>query len=274
MTGLSRDEVARFRRDGALFPLRVLDPDEIGACLRRLQRLEAERAGRLSPALNAKAHLLLPWLWDMVHDVRILDAVEALLGPDLLCWGTSFIIKRPGESRYVAWHQDATYWGLSSPRAVTAWVAFTPSTRDNGCVRVIRGSHKAILPHVNSRDPDNLLGLRERTADRVDESRAIDLELAPGEMSLHDVLVVHGSEPNRSEAPRIGFAIRYIPSDVGQVVGERNSATLVRGREHGHFDLEQRPESEFCPLALARHADILRRGMSVLFSAARRDGER
>lgn len=266
---LADAEVGKFARDGYLFPIRVYSADQIAARLRWLEAIEATKAGRIAPAQNAKIHLLVPWLWDIVHDAAIVDAVEDLLGPDLLCWGTSFIVKNGPEQRHVTWHQDATHWSLTSPRAVTAWLAFTPSRRENGCVRMIPGSNQRVLPHRDSGDRLNMLGRREQVVEEVDEADAVDIVLAPGEMSLHDPLVVHGSEPNLSTTRRVGFAIRYIPADVGQADGLRNSATHVRGRDYGNFERETAPEAPFHPDAVQRHRAALRMGMEVIF---RNDG--
>jgi phytanoyl-CoA dioxygenase PhyH len=267
---LDRQQVETFGHDGVLFPVRALPPEEAAEALARLERIEAARAGRLPPASNAKPHLLIPWLWDIVNDARILDPVEDLLGPDILCFATSFIIKNADSERYVAWHQDATYWGLSAPTAVTAWVALSPSTPENGCVRFVPGSHRAPLAHDNTGDPKNILGRRERLVGEIDDTKAVSAILGPGEMSLHDVLIVHGSDPNRSRARRVGFSIRYIPADLRSVGRDRNSATLVRGRDFGHFELEERPEGEFHPAAVARHSGVLRRTMSSIFASGER----
>lgn len=265
---LDESSVARFARDGFLSPVRVYSAEEMALRLSWLESIEESRAGRIPPALNAKVHLLVPWLWDMVHAPEIVDAVEDLLGPDLLCWGTSFISKQGPDPRHVTWHQDATHWNLTAPRAVTAWIAFTPSSRANGCVRMIPGSNRQAVPHRDSGDRLNMLGRREMVIDTVEETDAVDIVLAPGEMSLHDPLTIHGSEPNRSTSRRVGFAIRYIPGDVGQRHGLRNSATLVRGRDHGHFDLETAPEGLFHPDAIRRHRKVLRSGMEVIFGDA------
>jgi ectoine hydroxylase-related dioxygenase (phytanoyl-CoA dioxygenase family) len=200
-----------------------------------------------------------------VRDSSIVDPVEDLIGPDILCLGTSFISKAARGSRYVTWHQDATHWNLSAPVAVTAWVALTPSTRTNGCVRVIPGTNKKGLPHRDNGDRANMLGRREEVLGGIDAAQAVDVVLAPGEMSLHDPLVVHGSEPNRSVARRTGFAIRYIPAHAALRDGQRSSATLVRGRDHGHFDLEVPPEGLFHPAAMQRHARIVRLLLAVIF---------
>lgn len=267
---LTDTQLAAFQRDGVIFPVRVLGTAE--AQLRRqwLEKIEEQRAGRIPPSLNAKIHLLLPWLWELVHHPTILDAVEDLLGPDLLCFGTSFIIKNPQDSRYVTWHQDQTHWSLTEPIAVTAWLAFTPSTAENGCVRMIPGSNRTILAHRDNGDRLNMLGRREEVIAAADETRAIDVALMPGEMSLHDPLIVHSSRPNRSADRRIGFAIRYIPARIAQRHGQRNSATWVRGRDHGHFEPEHAPAAPFHPEALRRHAHSLRQGMAVIFGKEER----
>lgn len=265
---LSQDQIDSFSREGYLFPIRALETQEAAAALARLEAMEAERDGRLPPLFNAKPHLLMPWLWDIVHDARIVDCVEDLLGPDLLCLGTSFISKRPMDQRYVAWHQDVTYWGLASPEAVTAWVALTPSAPQNGCVRAIPGTHLKTLAHTDSGDGANLLGRGEKMVDEVEEQRAIDFTLAPGEMSVHHCLVAHGSAANHSDMRRVGFAIRYVPGRVAQKPGAHNTATLVRGRDCGNFELEQAPEGEFHPEAVRRHTAIFRRGMKVIFDGA------
>jgi hypothetical protein len=261
---LSSDQVERFRTQGIIFPVRAFGATEISERYEALQAMENARAGRLPPLLNFKPHLLVPWLWDMIHDPRILDHVEDLLGPDILCWGASFFNKQPEDPSHVPWHQDATYWGLSSNDGVTAWVAFTPSVRANGCMRVVAGAHRAPLPHGDTFDRANMLPGREEVLIEVDESHVLDVELAPGEMSLHDRLIVHGSEPNRSGMRRVGFAIRYIPGILRQRGEQRGSATLVRGRDHGTFDLEERPQSNFDPAARARHPTLLRRWTKIV----------
>lgn len=266
------DPAARYRRDGVLFPLRALPGEEIAECLRRLESVERARAGRLPPSLSLKPHLLIPGLWDLVHDPRILGPVEALLGPDLLCWASSFFSKAPGQPQHVPWHQDASYWGLDRPIALTAWVAFTPSSPENGCLRIVPGSQHTLLPHGDSRDPANMLFGRETVLARVDEERAVDVILSPGEMSLHHPLLLHGSRANRSGQRRIGFAIRYIAGDLRQIGDMRGSATLVRGRDHGHFDLERQPEGEFHPAALERHRVLLRRFVSLIRREIARHG--
>ena len=255
---MTPQDIERYRETGFLAPLRALPPDEMALNLARLEQEEAGRGGRIGAVQNIKTHLLLPWIWDLVHDPRIVDPVAAILGPDVLCWASGFFDKRPGEARHVPWHQDATYWGLTEPHALTAWLAFTPSGPANGGLRVVPGTHRTPVHHRDTFDNTNMLPGREEVAVEVDEAQAVDIVLAPGEMSLHHLLLVHGSRPNQGSARRCGLAIRYIAGHLGRARGARGTATLVRGRDHGSFALEQAPEGPFHPAATARYRDIVR----------------
>jgi non-heme Fe2+,alpha-ketoglutarate-dependent halogenase len=181
-------------------------------------------------------------------------------------YGVDSFTKEARSAGFVSWHQDATYWGLSEPDVVTAWVAFTESTPANGNMRVIPGSHRTPVPHVDTFHPDNLLSRGQEISVEVDESQAADIVLQPGEMSLHHVLMVHGSGANPSSDRRIGFAIRYIPTRLRQTGGPRDSATLVRGADtFGHFEPEPRPATDLDPAMLALHAEISDRQARILY---------
>ena len=196
----------------------------------------------------------------------MLDAVEQVIGPNILVWGSSFFIKEPRNPSFVSWHQDSTYWGLEPPDIVTAWVALSESIHENGAMRVIPGSHKLDqAPHRDTFAADNLLSRGQEIMVEVDESKAVELPLQPGEMSLHHVRLIHGSEANPSAKRRIGFAIRYVPTYVRQAVGMRDSATLVRGVDnYRHFEPERRPEFDMAPAAQAHHAEVMARINQVL----------
>jgi ectoine hydroxylase-related dioxygenase (phytanoyl-CoA dioxygenase family) len=166
----------------------------------------------------------------------------------------------------VSWHQDSTYWGLSEPDVLTAWVAFSESSIESGAMRMVPGTHTEQVPHRDTFAPDNLLSRGQEVMVEVDEARAVDVVLHPGEMSLHHVRMFHGSPPNRSADRRIGYAIRYIPTHVRQVAGPRDTATLVRGvDEYHHFDHETSPAADLDPAARARHAAIMQRQGELLY---------
>jgi len=228
---LSEVQIAAYERDGFLAPVAAMSGAEARALRARLETIEAGTGGPLRGDLRHKAHLLFPFLAELIRHPVILDAVEDLLGPDILCWNTNFFIKEAETPSFVSWHQDSTYWGLSSPDVCTAWVALTPSNLDNGAMAVIPKSHtKDQIPHRDTFDRHNLLTRGQEVAVEVDEKEAMPLVLLPGEMSLHHVRLVHGSPPNPSPDRRIGFAIRYIPTRIHQLEGE-DSATLVRGAD-------------------------------------------
>jgi len=270
---LTPAEVAAYWERGYHFPVRAYDAAEAATLLEQLRATEARLGGRIEGRNAQKPHLLFPWVCDLVRDPRITDAVADILGPDLLCWGTTFFIKGAGDPAYVSWHQDGTYWGLSEPDVTTAWIALTPSTPEAGNMRVVPGTHRAPVPHTDTFAADNLLSRGQEVAVEVDEADAVDLTLQPGEMSLHHVLLVHGSEPNRASWPRVGLAIRYVPTRVRQIAGERDSALLVRGEDHFHnFEHEQPPEAELHPDAVARHAAVLDRQLAILYRGAEQPG--
>ena len=271
---LEPDAVTAYRRDGIHFPLRVLPESEAASLLARLEAIEAAHGGRLPARMNQKPHLLFSWLHALVRHPRILDAVEDVLGPDLLCWSAQFFAKNGGDPGYVSWHQDGTYWGLSSPEVVTAWVALTPSTVESGCMRVVPGTQHAQFAHKDTFAETNLLSRGQEVQVDVNAADAVDVVLAAGEMSLHHVLIVHGSAPNRAAHRRVGFAIRYVSANVRQTSGVRESATLVRGSDRcNHFDHELAPEADLHPDAVARHTEIVERQLKVLYAGAAKPGK-
>ncbi|HXF18658.1 MAG TPA: phytanoyl-CoA dioxygenase family protein, partial [Burkholderiales bacterium] len=188
-------------------------------------------------------------------------------GPNLLVWGSSFFIKEPNDPAYISWHQDSTYWGLSHPDIVTAWVALTVSDVANGAMRVVPGTHlKDQLPHNDTFAENNLLTRGQEVAVEVEDDKAVYLTLQPGEMSLHHVRIVHGSEPNRAHYRRMGFAIRYVPTYVRQTEGPRDYATLVRGRDDfHHFDYEPEPRIDLGAEEVAAHKRITEEANKILY---------
>ncbi|MEQ8404497.1 MAG: phytanoyl-CoA dioxygenase family protein [Oceanicaulis sp.] len=258
---------ASYAREGYVSPLTVLSAAECETLRSKMNALGEARGGLLPPGLNMKAHLLVPALWRLVQDPRVIEPVAAILGEDVLCWGSSFFDKRPGDAGHAPWHQDSTYWGLERPDALTAWVALTHSTPENGCLRVIPGSHSVQIAHKHAHDPDNMLLGGEVICANVDEAKAVDLALKPGEMSIHHQQLIHGSRRNRSTERRFGFAIRYIAGHLRSAGGAgyaRSYATLVRGKDHGGFILETAPERDLDRDALRRHGRILRATYNVV----------
>ena len=236
---LTTAQVEQYHRDGIVFPVPVLSPSETAHFRAAFEEVAARLGGR--PVAQALGHTqsYFRWAYDLATHPRILDAVEDVLGPNLLVWTVSIFPKYPRDPGYISWHQDGTYWGLDSTRVVTAWVALTDSTRDNGCMRVVPGSHRQpILPHRDTYAADNRLSRGQEIEVEVAEQDAVDVVLRAGEMSLHHVNIIHGSNSNPSDGSRIGFAPRFMTPETRQIDGEPLTAVLARGRDnHGHFQL-------------------------------------
>ena len=263
---LSQAAVEAYRRDGYYAPVRVMSADDAKGFRAALEAHEAKSGQPLQGNMRHKTHLLFTWADALVHHPKVLDAVEDAIGPDILCWTTTFFIKEANSPGFVSWHQDSTYWGLDPDEVITAWVAFTEVDEANGYMQVIPGSHKIDqLPHVDTFLKDNLLSRGQEIAVEVDRGKAVGIDLKAGEMSIHHIKLVHGSEPNRSGDRRIGFAIRYIPTYVRQTK-VRDSAMLVHGTDkYGNFDLEPRPRSDLDVGAMAAHADAVGRQVKALY---------
>jgi ectoine hydroxylase-related dioxygenase (phytanoyl-CoA dioxygenase family) len=263
---LSAAAVEAFGRDGYYSPIRATSADDARQYRDALEAHEAKAGAPLQGNWRHKTHLLFTWADALVHHPQIVDAVEDVIGPNILCWTTNFFIKERKSPGFVSWHQDSTYWGLEPDDVVTAWVALTEVTPENGCMQVIPGSHRIDqLPHLDTFHKDNLLSRGQEIAVDVDKSKAVSLAMRAGEMSLHHIKLVHGSDPNRSDDRRIGFAIRYIPTYVRQTK-VRDSATLVRGVDTvGAFDHEPRPRRDLDDAALAAHADAIDRQVRALY---------
>ena len=272
MKALPHAAVEHYAAQGYYAPVPVLSTAEAAALRGKLEAFEGG-AGPMAGKLRHKSHLLFTWLNGLIRHPRILDAVEDLIGPDILCWGSSFFIKEPRNPGFVSWHQDSTYWGLDPADVVTAWVALSDSTATNGAMRVMPGTHKLEqVPHRDTFRPENLLSRGQEIMVDVDERQAVMLDLAAGEMSLHHVRLIHGSDPNPTGQRRIGFAIRYIPTYVRQVAGAHDSATLVRGVDRfGHFEAEQVPEADMSDAAVAYHAAVTGAHAKILMRETGRD---
>ena len=232
------------------------------------EELEAALGGRPKATELAQLAKNFRWAWDLVRHGAVLDAVEDVLGPNIICWADSVFPKQPHDPGFVTFHQDATYWGLSSTQVTTAWIALTESTPANGCMRVVPGTHThQIHPHNDTWADDNLLSRGQEVEVDVDEDDVVDLLLQPGEMSLHHVKIIHGSNANRSDRKRIGYAPRYVTPEVKQVqIEERQRAVLARGRdEYHHFDLmEHPPPDDPFDVVVDRHLQAARQHIEEL----------
>jgi non-heme Fe2+,alpha-ketoglutarate-dependent halogenase len=265
-------QVAHYHTYGYIAPVRVMPEEQALRLRERLEEFEHTQ-GERKGLLRHKPHLLFTWLADLVRQEKILDAIQDLYGENLLCWTSNFFIKEGHDPTYVSWHQDSTYWGLSKPDVVTAWVALSESNKSNGAMEVVPATHLLDqIPHKDTFARNNALTRGQEVAVEVDQNLAIAIELLPGEMSLHHVRIIHGSPPNRSARRRIGLAIRYMPTEVRQLEGN-DSATLVRGIDHFKtFHHEPRPAHDLDPEALAFHHEATNRNAKILYKGSEAKG--
>jgi ectoine hydroxylase-related dioxygenase (phytanoyl-CoA dioxygenase family) len=269
---LNENAIEQYNREGYYFPVKILDDEGVAANRAHLEKFEVDQGSPIAGAQRSKSHLLFTWVDDLMRYEKILDAVEDLIGPDILCWNTIFWIKEADSPSFVSWHQDVRYWGLDTSELITAWLALSPATEESGCMRVLPGSHvEPVLPHRDEYHDDNLLTRGQEIAVEVDESKTVSMALAPGQASLHNVGLAHASGPNRTGDRRIGISMHYISTRTRQTAGEWDSAALVRGEDrYGHFHLTPVPERDFDPDALAFHERASGALRDILF----RDAER
>jgi non-heme Fe2+,alpha-ketoglutarate-dependent halogenase len=258
---LTPEQIERYRYNGYLYPLAGPSAEELAECNAGMARFEewlgqpinqSDRRWRSAP------YVMLPWADALVRNPRILDAVESVIGPDILVYTTTFFIKEADSPTYAAWHQDATYFGLTPHEHVTAWVALTNAGEEEGCMEVV--SAKAAprqLHHAALRLEHSINGGGQAIVERFYEGGGEMMALNAGQFSLHHTLCCHRSAPNRSAHRRVGLGISYIPAHCRVTGPVRMSARLVRGRDTGgHFDLIPAPEGELHPDAVARHERV------------------
>lgn len=229
---LDREAVLRaYETDGYVIFRGVIDAGLIAEAsdhVAWLQRRHPELRGE-----QLDTHLVTgdPFWVRLVGDDRLLDIAEIFVGPDIALFASHYISKPPFSGQPVLWHQDGAYWPLEPMDVVTVWLAVDPSLPENGCMRVIPGSHRGDLHAVRQRD-DTENVLRSESAVDVDESRAVDVILEPGDVEVHHPAIMHGSNPNTSPRRRCGLTIRYIPTST-RIVSEQQpyaSAYLLRGK--------------------------------------------
>ncbi len=277
---LSDEQVASYRSDGYLLPITVADPrvatgwcDEIEA-LERRWRDEPSLTRPFVDYVRANFHIVSSTAARLAHESSILDAVESILGPDIICWMTELIVKEPHSTKILTMHQDLTYWGLDgADHLVTAWIALSPATIANGAMQFVGGSHRqGQVAHHDTYGADNLLSRGQEVAVEYDPADLVPVELQPGEMSLHHGLMFHGSGPNTTDDRRVALVIRYCSPAVSQLVSATDYGMVVRGvNRTSNLLATPVPFADFTPEAIALHAEITTMQSTPLAANADRD---
>ena len=259
--GLSEADVARFERDGFLFPVDAFSRDEARNYLDQLESFERREGREFGKGHNFKPHLLFRWVDEIVYHPAVLNPVEDLIGPDIRLFHLSVWPKHAHDPAFVSWHQDATYFGLEPAVQVTAWVALTDAPVEAGCIEVVPGSHRSgQLHHGQSESPHNLLSRGQTVSEDFDWHGTVFMAVRAGQMSLHHTHLIHRSGPNQSDHRRIGLGISYSPASARCRCATRLSAMLVRGVDrYGHFDDEPRPREDYGAAERAVNGDELGR---------------
>ena len=244
MSYLSSNQLKQYKDDGFVSPINIFSKEKAKEIRKEIELIENKIPGELEKSGRYNAHLISPLLDEVTHNSKILDAVESLIGKNILVCGTTLFIKNPNEKGFVSYHQDAKYIGLEPHNWVTAWVAITDSNEKNGCMRMWSGSHKDNLKeHDEKFNKGNLL-TRGQTVKNVPNEKTTPLILNAGQMSLHHPTIVHGSGLNKSDDRRIGFVIQsYIGTNVKQILG-KNGVQVARGiDEFNYHEKIDRPKS-------------------------------
>lgn len=244
------DYQRRYEKDGIFFPVNIFSPVEIDDYRRDFDNVDATQGFDRSNQSSSGRHFDLEFVWRIATCPRLLDLMKDLIGSDILLLDTDFFVKHgnPSGDKFVAWHQDVTYWGLEPAEAHTAWIAIDDCDIGNGCMRVITGSHHdGIARHGTSARSGNLLSINQEIPDEiVDSKNAVDVELLAGQVSIHNGLLFHASMPNRSKRRRAGLTVRYISTKVHQrkknSYGKEWHPVLVAGEDsYQHFSLKKAP---------------------------------
>ena len=247
---LTDEQVANYHRDGYIAPVRALDDAETADFRKKFEAYEAAHEGWYEMSKGQKLYLLQTWARDLGQHPKILDAVEDVMGPNLMVWGLSLFVKDANSPSYVSWHQDSTYWGLSKPDVVTAWIALSPANKQSGCMKMMPGTHKwEQVEHKDTLAQENLLTRGQEIAVDVDDKDAEYLELEPGEISLHNIRTVHASAPKsiRSSPDRHCHSLHRAARETDQRRRRQRLAGARRRHPTATSSWKLRPQPTWTP---------------------------
>jgi ectoine hydroxylase-related dioxygenase (phytanoyl-CoA dioxygenase family) len=260
-------------QQGYYFPIDAIDAKQVAGYRQQLENL-LDSDSNLTLGYNKQLnhmHVVSRFANEIVRNKRILDIVEAIIGPDILVWGSTFFVKQPNTEGFVSWHQDLRYWGLEDSNAlVSAWLALGPVNKANGCMRFIPASHRnGLVEHSDNFEEDNFLYRGQRAQVEINESSAVHVELEPGQISLHHGYLLHASAPNHSNQYRLGYTMNFIAPHNRQVIATTDYAMLVRGQDrYGYFEPVPAPQTDFSETALAWHNRVLKAHDEATFAGA------
>ncbi len=232
---LTMQQIEAYRHDGFYFPINGIGEHRAVAARNDLEAYERELGKPLTAAGREeryKLHVRLPWACNLVRAPEILDAVEDIIGPDIMVWTSTFFIKEPQTTAITMWHQDATYFGLRPHHHITAWIALSEASETAGCMEFVsEGGNGRLYQHKANADPNSINGGGQTISERFEKGKSVRGKLRMGEFSLHHTLCIHSSPPNNSMDRRIGYGISYIPASTRHIGSIPQRAMLVRGED-------------------------------------------
>jgi phytanoyl-CoA hydroxylase len=276
---LTQKQKDQYWKDGYLFPIKVADSAQAKLWRTELEQIERDWLDNglplpLNTYKRVNAQVIMPLACEIGLHAPILDAVEGVLGPDVMLYSVEFLTKEPRTKHVVTMHQDLAYWGMGDmDNILTAWLALSPATCASGCMDFVQGSHKnAILDHEDSFDELNLLSRGQEIAVDIADADKVAVELAPGAISLHHGLTIHGSGPNQSDDRRIGVAIRYVSAKMRKAGGAKDFAIPARGTfSDDSFATYGPPAGLFDAKSMALYEEIRGEQAKVMMAGAQKD---
>ena len=268
---LTKEQIEQYHDEGFISPVRVISEDQALSIKNQLEQVEVEFPDEINAESRNNLHLSFAFLDALAHNKIIVDAMEDLIGPDIALWASVMFIKEPSSKQYVSWHQDATYMGLDSIDFPTPWIALSPSNVLTGCMTMIAGSHHSEIQNHEDTFAENNILTRGQVIPNIDTSKAVNLILEPGEMSIHHGAIIHGSQPNKSNQRRIGFSLQsYVPPSIKQVVGQ-NIWTHIRGQKRKDIDgIElSRPNYNMDPITVEQRRFAEENLSEILYKGAK-----
>jgi non-heme Fe2+,alpha-ketoglutarate-dependent halogenase len=268
---LTKEQIEQYHDEGFISPVRVISEAQALSIKSQLEQVEAEFPDEINAESRNNLHLSFTFLDALAHNTIIVDAMEDIIGPDIALWASVMFIKEPSSKQYVSWHQDATYMGLDSIDFPTPWIALSPSNVLTGCMTMIAGSHHSEIQNHEDTFAENNILTRGQVIPNIDTSKAVNLILEPGEMSIHHGAIIHGSQPNKSNQRRIGFSLQsFVPPSIKQVVG-KNIWTHIRGQKRKDIDgIElSRPNYNMDPITVEQRRVAEENLSEILYKGAK-----
>ena len=240
---------------GYFMPINVIPINVVQDAAFKIIEITKKPYTQIKHPWNLQSHLLAKWIYDICVYPKVLDAIESVIGPNILIQSADIFIKPPRGKKYINWHQDANYWGLEPYELVTGWIALTDVFIENGCMHYLPKSHlNNKIYHKETFDKNSDLTRGQEINLEIDRNKEIPVILKPGEMSLHHCLLAHGSGPNLTDNYRIGIAVRYLPTHVKQNEGPPISMILARGKDdYNHFNKDNIPKGDFDEITISEH---------------------